>query len=68
MAINNIKLFESQRLTNEDNSGGRVTGSEVIDCNINVYRMNGHAPQRYHQPNNKLTLNTKHFKGIWRCC
>ncbi len=30
-----VKLFESQRLTDEDDVGGRVTGSEVIDGNIN---------------------------------
>ncbi|OED50519.1 hypothetical protein ACH42_01035 [Endozoicomonas sp. (ex Bugula neritina AB1)] len=37
MAINNtdVKLFESQRLTDEDDGGGRVTGTEVIDGNIN---------------------------------
>ncbi|OED40221.1 hypothetical protein ACH42_17050 [Endozoicomonas sp. (ex Bugula neritina AB1)] len=41
MAINNddVKLFESQRLTDEEDGGGRVTGSEVIDGNINnLYR------------------------------
>ena len=41
MAINNedVKLFESQRLTDEDDGGGRVTGSEVIDGNVNnLYR------------------------------
>ena len=31
---NDVKLFESQRLTEED-GGGRVTGSEVIDGNVN---------------------------------
>ncbi|MGI9277977.1 MAG: hypothetical protein ACR2PT_24410, partial [Endozoicomonas sp.] len=37
MAINNddVKLFESQRLTDEEDGGGRVTGSEVIDGNVN---------------------------------
>ena len=41
MSINNenVKLFESQRLTDEEDGGGRVTGSEVIDGNINnLYR------------------------------
>ncbi|OED43099.1 hypothetical protein ACH42_11040 [Endozoicomonas sp. (ex Bugula neritina AB1)] len=41
MAINDtdVKLFESQRLTDEDDGGGRVTGTEVIDGNINnLYR------------------------------
>ena len=41
MAINNddVKLFESQRLTDEDDGGGRVTGNEVIDGNVNnLYR------------------------------
>ena len=33
MAINNkgVKLFESQRQTDKENDGGRVTGREVID-------------------------------------
>ena len=31
----NIKLYESQHLTDEDDGGGRVTGNEVIDSNIN---------------------------------
>ena len=37
MAINNsdVKRFESQRLTDEEDGGGRVTGSEVIDGNVN---------------------------------
>ncbi len=37
MAINNedVKLYESQRLTDQDDGGGRVTGSEVIDGNVN---------------------------------
>ena len=37
MAINNsdVKRFESQRLTVEDDGGYRVTGSEVIDGNVN---------------------------------
>ena len=37
MAINNsdVKRFESQRLTDKDDSGFRVTGSEVIDGNVN---------------------------------
>ncbi len=37
MAIINsdVKLFESQRLTDEEDGGGRVTGNEVIDGNIN---------------------------------
>ncbi len=43
MAItnNDVKLFESQRLTDEDededeeDGGGRVTGNEVIDGNVN---------------------------------
>ncbi|MFK0572183.1 hypothetical protein [Endozoicomonas sp.] len=37
MAItnNDVKLFESQRLTDEEDGGGRVTGSEVIDGNVN---------------------------------
>ena len=37
MAINNsdVKLFESQRLTDEEDGGGRVTGNEVIDGNVN---------------------------------
>ncbi|MBO9484555.1 hypothetical protein [Salinisphaera sp. G21_0] len=32
MTINHddVKLFESQRLTDEEDGGGRVTGSEVI--------------------------------------
>ncbi|MFK0571345.1 hypothetical protein [Endozoicomonas sp.] len=30
-----VKLFESQRLTDEDDGGGRATGSEVIDGNVN---------------------------------
>ena len=37
MAINNndIKLFESQRLSNEVDGEGRVTGREVIAGNVN---------------------------------
>ena len=37
MAINteDVKLFESQRLTDEEDGGGRVTGIKVIDGNIN---------------------------------
>ncbi|WP_299735390.1 hypothetical protein [uncultured Endozoicomonas sp.] len=37
MAINSndVKLFESQRLTDEEDGGGRVTGNEVIDGNVN---------------------------------
>ena len=37
MAINNndVKLFESQRLSDEEDGGGRVTGREVIDGNVN---------------------------------
>ena len=37
MAITNddVKLFESQRLTDEEDGGGRVTGREVIDGNVN---------------------------------
>ena len=37
MAINNndIKLFESQRLSNEVDGEGRVIGREVIDGNVN---------------------------------
>ena len=37
MAIKNddVKLFESQRLTDEEDGGGRVTGNEVIDGNVN---------------------------------
>ncbi|WP_422445557.1 MULTISPECIES: hypothetical protein [unclassified Endozoicomonas] len=37
MAITNsdVKLFASQRLTDVEDGGGRVTGSEVIDGNIN---------------------------------
>lgn len=37
MAINNsdVKLFESQRLTDEEDGGGRVTGNEVTDGNVN---------------------------------
>ena len=37
MAINNddVKLYESQRLTDEEDGGGRVTGNEVIDGNVN---------------------------------
>ncbi|WP_263080053.1 hypothetical protein [Endozoicomonas sp. Mp262] len=31
----NIKLLESQRLTDEEDGGGRVTGNEIIDSNIN---------------------------------
>ena len=41
MAINNndVKLFESQRLTDEEDGGGRVTGREVQDGDINnLYR------------------------------
>ena len=37
MAINNndVKLFENQRLSDEEDGGGRVTGREVIDGNVN---------------------------------
>ena len=37
MAINNndVKLFESQRLSDEEHGEGRVTGREVIDGNVN---------------------------------
>ena len=37
MAINNneVKLFESQRPSDEEDGGGRVTGREVIDGNVN---------------------------------
>ncbi|MBO9484204.1 MULTISPECIES: hypothetical protein [Gammaproteobacteria] len=37
MTINHddVKLFESQRLTDEEDGGDRVTGSEVIDGNVN---------------------------------
>ena len=37
MAItnNDVKLFESQRLTDEEDGGGRVTGRKVIDGNVN---------------------------------
>ena len=37
MAINNndVKLFESQCLTDEEDGGGRVTGREVIGGNVN---------------------------------
>ena len=37
MAINNndAKLVKSQRLSDEEDGGGRVTGREVIDCNVN---------------------------------
>ena len=37
MAITNddVKLFESQHLTDEEDGGGRVTGREVIDGNVN---------------------------------
>ena len=37
MAINNddVKLFESQRPTDEEDGGDRVTGREVIDGNVN---------------------------------
>ncbi len=37
MAINkeNIKLFASQRLTDEDDGGGRATGEVVIDSQVN---------------------------------
>ena len=41
MAINNtdVKLYESQRLTDEEDGGGRVTGREVQDGDINnLYR------------------------------
>ncbi len=41
MAINNddVKLYESQRLNDEEDGGGRVTGTEVIDGNVNnLYR------------------------------
>ncbi|MFK0571596.1 hypothetical protein [Endozoicomonas sp.] len=37
MAISNndVKLYESQRLSDEEDGGGRVTGNEVIDGNVN---------------------------------
>ncbi|MEM0953287.1 MAG: hypothetical protein AAGI24_04025 [Pseudomonadota bacterium] len=37
MAINptDVKLYESQRLTDEDDGGGRATGNEVVDGQIN---------------------------------
>ena len=37
MAINNndVKLFESQHLSDEEDGGGRVTGWEVIEGNVN---------------------------------
>ncbi len=37
MAINmeNIKLFASQRLTDEDDGGGRATGNVVADGQVN---------------------------------
>ncbi|MET4694997.1 hypothetical protein [Endozoicomonas lisbonensis] len=37
MSINNddVKLFESQRLSDEEDGGGRATGTEVIDGNVN---------------------------------
>jgi hypothetical protein len=37
MAINpdQVKLYESQRLTDEDDGGGRATGNEIIDGTIN---------------------------------
>ena len=37
MAINNndVKLLESQSLSDEEDGGGRVTGREVIDGNVN---------------------------------
>ncbi|MFK0569958.1 hypothetical protein [Endozoicomonas sp.] len=37
MAITNtdVKLYESQRLTDEEDGGGRVTGSEIVDGNVN---------------------------------
>ena len=37
MVITNddVNLFESQRLTDEENVGSRVTGREVIDGNVN---------------------------------
>ena len=37
MSINNddVKLFESQRLSDEEDGGGRATGTEVVDGNIN---------------------------------
>ena len=37
MAINNndVKLFESHRLTDDEDGDGRVTGNEVIDGNVN---------------------------------
>ncbi len=41
MAINqeNIKLFGSQRLTDEDDRGGRATGSMVVDGQVsNLFR------------------------------
>ena len=37
MAIykNDVKLFESQRLSDKKNDGGRITGREVIAGNVN---------------------------------
>ena len=48
MAINNndVKLFESQRLSDEEDGGGRVTGREVIDGNVNNP---GYFPDRPHR-------------------
>ncbi|MBO9483369.1 hypothetical protein [Salinisphaera sp. G21_0] len=33
--ISDVKLFESQRPADEEDDGGRVTGNEVIDGNVN---------------------------------
>ncbi len=37
MAINStdVKLFESQRLSDEQDGGGRATENEVMDVNVN---------------------------------
>ena len=37
MAITNddVKLFESERLSDMEDDGGRITGNEVIDGNVN---------------------------------
>ena len=39
MAINNtdVQLFESQRLSDEEDGGGRVTGREIIDGNVKSF-------------------------------
>ena len=45
MAINNndVKLFESQRLSGEEDGGGQVTGREVIDGNVKAKKtIKGH--------------------------